>query len=98
MTNALIESPPELGVQGAIWRALRLAGVHLDTPGAKEIALALTWFIRQQPKILNRFNPAHNDQHTLKGLGPDSYWGQKLPMYLNRADILTLNSPQGRQA
>src|ERR1700677_4216254 len=86
------------GVQAAVWRALRLGGVNLHTPGAPEVALALSWFIRQQPKILHRFDPRRNDGHTAEGVGPGSYWGNKLPMYLNRADLLTLESPQGRQA
>lgn len=86
------------GVQAAVWRAMRLAGVRLDTEGAREVVLALTWFIKQQPKILNRFDPKQNDQHTREGLEENAYWSQKLPMYLHRARLLGLDSPQGRQA
>lgn len=89
---------PETGVQGAVWRAMRLAGVPLGTKGALEVVYALTWFIKQQPKILNRFDPDENDQHTLEGLAEGSYWREKIPMYLYRASLLELDSPQGRQA
>jgi hypothetical protein len=81
-----------------LWHALRLSGTPIGTPGALEVVYSLSWFIRQQPKILNRFDPAQNDLHTLEGLEPDSYWGQKLPMYLSRAAILGFDSPQGRQS
>ena len=89
---------PERGVQAAVWRSLRLAGVHLDTPGALEIAYSLSWLVRQQPKILHRFEPSQNDKHTLEGFGVDDYWPRKLDMYFSRVRILTLESPQGRQA
>lgn len=91
-------APPETGVQGAVWRAMRLAGVPLGTKGAREVVLAITWFIRQQPKILNRFDPDQNDAHTQEGLTEGSYWREKIPMYLHRASLLELGSPQGRQA
>jgi len=85
-------------VQCAIWRALRLVGVRLDTPGAQDVARSLTWIIAQQPMILTRFPVTQNDEHTLEGLDTDSYWAQKLHKFLSRADILTFESPQGRQA
>jgi hypothetical protein len=80
-------------IQAAVWRAMRL-----DTKGAQEVVYALTWFIKQQPKILNRFDPDQNDRHTREGLGEAAYWPMKLQMYLHRARLLSLDSPQGRQA
>ncbi len=85
----------ETGVQGAVWRSMRLAGVRVDTRGAWDIVQVVSWFIRQQPKILNRFDPVANDKHTLEGL---EYWRDKFEMYLGRADLLGFDSPQGRQA
>lgn len=83
------------GVQGTVWRAMRLAGTHIGTRGAWDIVQVLSWFIRQQPKILNRFDPGANDKHTLEGL---EYWRGKFEMYLGRAELLGFESPQGRQA
>lgn len=74
---------------------MRLGGVHVRTKGAIEIVYVLSWYIRQQPKILNRFDPAQNDAHTREGL---EYWRDKFDMYLSRAEQLTFESPQGRQA
>ncbi|MDQ5943392.1 MAG: hypothetical protein QG675_160 [Patescibacteria group bacterium] len=78
-----------------IWKALRLAGVSIDTPGALEVVRVLKWAIDQQPMILTRFPISQNDSHTLEGL---DYWKNKLDRYLDRADLLTLDSPEGRQA
>ena len=47
--------------------------------------------------ILEKFQPTDNDGHTREGLDADSYWSQKLAMYLKRADVLSLESPQGRE-
>ena len=42
-------------VQAAVWRAMRLAGVSLDTPGAVEVVRSISWVIMQQATILKRF-------------------------------------------
>ena len=95
MTPTCIDTQPKTGTQGAVWRALRLAGAPLDQPGALDIVRVLNWFVRQQPKILKRFAPDQNDAHTVEGL---EYWHGKLEMYWSRAELLGLDSPQGRQA
>ena len=85
-------------VQRNVWQALRVAGVRLDTPGAVEVARALAWIVSQQPMILTRFPTQQNDAHTQEGFAPDAYWPIKFTKFLHRADLLTLDSPEGRQA
>ena len=80
------------------WRLLRVCGVRLDTKGVGEVAWVVSWFCGQQPKILARFCPDRNDQHTLEPLHDESYWWQKLVGFHDRATRLTLESPEGRQA
>lgn len=103
MNSALLSlCPPtpaeQPGVQGAVWRAMRLAGVRLDQPGAAEVARSITWIVRQQPVILSRFPKEQNDAHTAEGMSQDAYWPQKLHKFIGRAGILTMDSPEGRQA
>lgn len=78
-----------------IWQALRLSGAPIDTAGAFDVVRSITWVIERQPMILTRFPIAQNDAHTLDGL---DYWKNKFDMYLGRADLLSLDSPEGRQA
>lgn len=78
-----------------IWQAMRLSGVAIDTAGAFDVVRGITWVIERQPMILSRFPITQNDAHTLEGL---DYWKNKFDMYLGRADLLTLDSPEGRQA
>ncbi|HMS92139.1 MAG TPA: hypothetical protein PJ993_01360 [Candidatus Saccharibacteria bacterium] len=78
-----------------VWRALRLAGVPISNPGALEVVRSLNWAIEQQPMILKRFPVSQNDAHTIEGL---DYWKDKFDRYLSRAELLTLESPEGRQA
>jgi hypothetical protein len=77
---------------------MRLAGVRLDQPGAAEVARALSWIIKQQPVVLSRFPPEQNDRHTAEGMAQEAYWPQKLAKFTQRAGLLTLESPEGRQA
>lgn len=85
-------------IQCAVWRSLRLAGVSIDTPGAIDVVRSITWLVSQQPLILTRFPLDQNDLHTREGIGKSSYWNEKLSKFLVRADLLTLESPEGRQA
>lgn len=84
-------------IQSTVWHALRLAGVRLDTPGATEVARSITWLIEQQKIVLNRFPIQQNDLHTLEGLSAEGYWQQKFAKFLSRAELLSLESPEGRQ-
>lgn len=45
--------------------------------------------------ILTRFPISQNDDHTIEGL---EYWKGKFDRYLSRAELLSLDSPEGRQA
>ncbi len=85
-------------VQAAVWRAMRLAEVSLDTPGATEVVRAITWIIMQQAMILQRFPLDQNDQHTTQGFCPDNYWPLKFGKFLHRAQTIGLDYPEGRQA
>ncbi|MBA3678806.1 hypothetical protein H0W80_01235 [Candidatus Saccharibacteria bacterium] len=85
-------------IQAAVWRAMRLAGISLDTPGAIDIVRSITWVINQQPIILHRFPLSQNDTHTHEGFAVESYWPTKLTKFLHRAELLSLESPEGRQA
>lgn len=79
-------------------RLLRLSGIKLGTPGANEVAQALTWLVMQQPMVLSRFPITQNDHHTAEGFGSDSYWNQKLQKFIHRCELLGFESPEGRQA
>jgi hypothetical protein len=81
-----------------VWRALRLAGVKIDTPGANDVVNSICWLISQQAMVLNRFPIEQNDVHTREGFDADAYWPIKFTKFLHRADLLTLESPEGRQA
>lgn len=85
-------------VQAAVWRAMRLAEVSIDTPGAIEVVRAITWIIMQQSTILNRFPMGQNDRHTREGMGTDKYWQLKFAKFLHRAQTIGLDYPEGRQA
>ena len=85
-------------VQVAVWRAMRLAGVSLDTPGAIEVVRDVTRIILQQATILKRFPLEQNDRHTAEGFCPDSYWPLKFGKFLHRAETIGLDYPEGRQA
>jgi hypothetical protein len=85
-------------VQAAVWRAMRLSGVPLDTPGAIEVVRAITWIIIQQAMILRRFPLDQNDHHTKEGFCPDAYWPLKFGKFLHRAETIGLDYPKGRQA
>lgn len=74
---------------------MRLSGVAIGDPGAMEIARSITWVIQQQPMILTRFPVSQNDAHTTDGL---EYWQTKFDRYISRAQLLTMDSPEGRQA
>ncbi len=81
----------------AAWRLLRLCGVPVGTAGAREVAWFLAWLAGQQPKVLSRFDPGRNDEHTREPVHDESYWWTKLCMYHHRAAQLGLESPEGRQ-
>lgn len=85
-------------VQAAVWRAMRLAEVSIDTPGAIEVVRAITWIIMQQATILQRFPLEQNDRHTQEGFCPDGYWPLKFGKFLHRAQTVGLDYPEGRQA
>lgn len=91
-------TPKRLRLKSKVVRLLRLAGVPLGSTGSKEIAESLTWLILQQRLVLERFPIEQNDWHTAEGFGPDDYWPQKLQKFVHRANLLTLESPEGHQA
>ena len=84
-----------MSTQSALWSALRTSGVSPLKKGARDVMLALKWIVVRQDRILDRFDPDQNDAHTLEGM---DYWEDKMTMYLHRARVLGLDSPQGRQA
>lgn len=91
-------NPNQLKIRKHVWRAMRLAGVRIDTPGAADVVTSICWLISQQTVILNWFPIEQNDKHTAEGFNSDAYWPLKFTKFLHRAELLTLESPQGRQA
>jgi hypothetical protein len=56
------------------------------------------WLVRERDYQVNKFGVGLDDQHTLQGLGEDSWWWQQLMNYFHRSKVLGLDTPVGRQA
>lgn len=61
-------------------------------------SIAFNWLSAERFYQTEKFGTAQDDQHTLDGLGDDSWWWQQLTNYFHRSRVLGLDSPLGRQA
>jgi hypothetical protein len=56
------------------------------------------WLIHEREYQVEKFGTDLDDEHTLAGLGEESWWWQQLTNYFHRSRVLGLDTPVGRQA
>jgi hypothetical protein len=56
------------------------------------------WLISERDYQINKFGIGLDDQHTIEfGVQPETWWQDQVAMYLHRANLFGLDTPQGRQ-
>jgi hypothetical protein len=56
------------------------------------------WLVHEREYQVEKFGTDLDDEHTLAGLGEESWWWQQLTNYFHRSRVLGLDTPVGRQA
>jgi hypothetical protein len=56
------------------------------------------WLTGERDYQVKKFGTDLDDQHTREfGVGPETWWQDQVAMYLHRANLFGLDTPQGRQ-
>ena len=70
-----------------------------ETTANDPIAQTFGWLQSERAYQVNKFGTDLDDQHTQEfGVRSETWWPEQVAMYLLRANLFGLDSPQGRQA
>jgi len=92
---------PEVPLTKTVW------SVAMEYPlEHPERGQMLTWLAEELPYVDSKWDPIGTDDSFIVeggmskkgGVGPDSYFFEQVMQYLQRADTLGLDTPQGKQA
>ena len=87
---------PEPGVQSEVSPTINQLHSPAMTPNQR-LAMVLSWLLRENNYLREKFSQDEDDENTRGGLAADSWWYRQLRKYWRRAHQHGLDTPDGRR-